>query len=105
MAMVIIKRGKSVYKVSRKTYESQFKEKGFEIIEHETSEKEDDVMEEQKKQETEKEQEELEKIPISEMNKEQLIEYAEKHNIDTSSAKNVREARQIIQKAVRESKM
>lgn len=105
MAMVIIKRGKSVYKVSRKTYESQFKEKGFEIIEQETSEKEDDVMEEQEVEEVEKEQEELEKIPISEMNKEQLIEYAEKHNIDTSSAKNVREARQIIQKAVRESKM
>ena len=105
MAMVIIKRGKSVYKVSRKTYESQFKEKGFEIVEQETSEKEDDVMEEQKEQETEKEQEEVEKVPISEMTKEQLIEYAEKHNIDTSNAKNVREARQIIQKAVRESKM
>lgn len=108
MAMVIIKRGKSVYKVSRKTYESQFKEKGFEIVEQETSENEDDVMEEQKEreiEEVEKEQEELEKVPISEMNKEQLIEYAEKHNIDTSNAKNVREARQIIQKAVRESKM
>lgn len=105
MAMVIIKRGKSVYKVSRKTYESQFKEKGFEIIEQETSEQEDDVVEEQEVEEAEKEQEELEKIPISEMTKEQLIEYAEKHNIDTSNAKNVREARQIIQKAVRESKM
>lgn len=103
MAMVIIKRGKSVYKVSRKTYESQFKEKGFEIVEHETLEKDNDAVE--KKKEIEEEQEELEKVPISEMTKEQLIEYAEKHNIDTSSAKNVREARQIIQKAVRESKM
>lgn len=103
MAMVIIKRGKSVYKVSRKTYESQFKGKGFEIVEHETLEKDNDAVE--KKKEIEEEQEELEKVPISEMTKEQLIEYAEKHNIDTSSAKNVREARQIIQKAVRESKM
>ena len=41
----------------------------------------------------------------SEMSKEQLAEYAKEHNIDTSSARNVREARQIIQKAIREAKM
>ena len=36
---------------------------------------------------------------------EYYAEYAKEHNIDTSSARNVREARQIIQKAIREAKM
>ena len=35
------------------------------------------------------------------MNKEQLAEYAKGHGIDTSNARNGREARQIIQKAIR----
>ena len=39
------------------------------------------------------------------MNKEQLMEYAKEHGIDTSKARNVREARQIIQKVIREKNM
>ena len=48
---------------------------------------------------------ETEETPISEMNKEQLMEYAKEHGIDTSKARNVREARQIIQKVIREKNM
>ena len=47
----------------------------------------------------------LRKIPISEMNKEQLMRFAKVHNINTKSAKNVAEARRIIQRAVKEAKM
>ena len=42
---------------------------------------------------------------ISEMNKEQLMRFAKVHNINTKSAKNVAEARRIIQRAVKEAKL
>ena len=48
---------------------------------------------------------ELETTPISEMNKSQLAEYAKKHNIDTTSATNVKDARKIIQSAIQQAKM
>ena len=54
----------------------------------------DDVLDfEETKQEEQKEKTEVETVPISDMNKEQLAEYAKEHNIDTSSARNVRESK------------
>ena len=102
MAMVKAIKDGHVIKVSKRSYETMFKQTGYVLLdEAEVREKEqsfDNVEEEQ-------EEDVIETIPISEMNKEQLAEYAKKYNIDTSAAKNVREARQIIQKKIRESKM
>lgn len=106
MAMVTAVRGTHVIRVSKRSFETMFKNKGYRIVDEETGfEKKEhkEVFEEGIKEEQEKE--EIETIPISEMNKEQLAEYAKEHNIDTSGARNVREARQIIQKAIREEKM
>lgn len=108
MAMVTAARGSSVIKVSRNAYETIFRKKGYKEISETKHELEyDDLLThvEEETTEVEETEEEIETIPISEMNKEQLAEYAKEHNIDTSSARNVREARQIIQKAIREQKM
>lgn len=108
MAFVTIRRGKHITKVSKNSYEKLFKDKGYKIVgEHKTN-KQDEVNMEDVPDEEAKEvehEEEVETIPVSEMNKEQLIEFAKEHGIDTTSARNVREARTIIQKAIRDSKM
>jgi hypothetical protein len=111
MAMVIAVRGKNVIKVSRKAYETMFKKRGYRILDEKPEQDrlnvdfEEESEEQEEEQEQEEHEQEIETIPISEMNKEQLAEYAKEHNIDTSGARNVREARQIIQKAIREAKM
>lgn len=100
MAMVNIMKGEHTVKVSRQSYETMFKKNGYVIVD-ETKQNIDDIIEDEQIEEDDS----VDTIPISEMNKEQLAEYATKHNIDTSKAKNVREARQIIQKAIQQSKM
>lgn len=100
MAMVNIMKGEHTVKVSRQSYETMFKKNGYVIVD-ETEQNIDDIVEDEQIEEDDS----VDTIPISEMNKEQLMKYAEKHNIDTSKAKNVREARQIIQKAIQQSKM
>lgn len=100
MAMVNIMKGDHTVKVSRNSYETMFKKNGYVIVD-ETKQNIDDIVEDEQIEEDDS----VDTIPISEMNKEQLAEYATKHNIDTSKAKNVREARQIIQKAIQQSKM
>ena len=100
MAMVNIMKGEHTVKVSRNSYETMFKKIGYVIVD-ETKQNIDDIVEDEQIEEDDS----VDTIPISEMNKEQLAEYATKHNIDTSKAKNVREARQIIQKAIQQSKM
>ena len=105
MAMVTARRGQHTVRVSKNSYETLFRNKGYKIV----GEKKDVVTpsadEKQFAGYEESEEQEVETVPISEMNKEQLAEYAKEHNIDTSGARNVREARQIIQKAIREAKM
>jgi hypothetical protein len=108
MAMVTAKRGQHVVKVSKHSYETLFRNKGYRIVGEEEAKPETDMIDTGEFEEEAEEAEEVhevETIPISEMNKEQLAEYAKEHNIDTSGARNVREARQIIQKAIREAKM
>lgn len=100
MAMVNIMKGEHTVKVSRNSYETMFKKNGYVIVD-EPKYNIDDIVEDEQIEEDDS----VDTIPISEMNKEQLAEYATKHNIDTSKAKNVREARQIIQKAIQQSKM
>lgn len=105
MAMVTARRGQHTVRVSKHSYETLFRNKGYRIVDDEKDVMNPDVNEEQVVDYVESDKQEVETVPISEMNKEQLAEYAKEHNIDTSSARNVREARQIIQKAIREAKM
>lgn len=105
MAMVTARRGQHTVRVSKHSYETLFRNKGYRIVEDEKDVVIPDVNEEQVVDYVESEEQEVETVPISEMNKEQLAEYAKEHGIDTSGARNVREARQIIQKAIREAKM
>ena len=105
MAMVTARRGQHTVKVSKHSYETLFRNKGYKIVEDERDTELPNNDEGQAVDYEKSEEQEVETVPISEMNKEQLAEYAKEHNIDTSGARNVREARQIIQKAIREAKM
>lgn len=101
--MVTARKGGSIIKVSKRSFETMFKDKGYVVVLGEATEKVETVAEpsiEEDVVETE-----TEETPISEMNKEQLMEYAKEHGIDTSRARKIREARQIIQKAIREKNM
>lgn len=97
----------NMLKVSMKQYENKYKKLGYTIVGgsmkiEEVEEPEHEVVEQDI---IEEDSEDIESIPISEMNKEQLMRFAKVHNINTKSAKNVAEARRIIQRAVKESKM
>ena len=105
MAFVTVERLGKRTRIPKKTYEKKFKKLGYKLVSEDKAE-----MEETKDEVTEdvdetEQNDELETTPISEMNKEQLVAFAKKHNIDTRSAKNVTEARKIIQKHIRDSKM
>ena len=93
-------------KVSRKSYEHLYKNKGYVLVDDDGVQIEEDthedVIDETEFAEPEQVEQEVDEIPISEMNSAQLRQFAKEHNIDTSSANNVKEARRIIQKAVRE---
>lgn len=99
--MVTITNGRHTTQVTKSVYKNVFKKIGYVIVEEEEKSADEHVGSVEERIDDV----EVDKIPVSEMNKEQLVEYARNHNIDTSSAKNVREARQMIQKAIRESKM
>lgn len=97
----------NMLKVSMKQYENKYKRLGYMIVggsmkTEEVEEPEQEVVEQNI---IEQESEDIESIPISEMNKEQLMRFAKVHNINTKSAKNVAEARRIIQRAVKEAKL
>lgn len=94
-------------KVSNKAYENIFKKKGYVLVDDDGNriEKENDYAQNKMLNETdfgEEVQQKVDEIPISEMNSAQLKQFAKEHDIDTSSASNVKEARRIIQKVVRE---
>lgn len=97
----------NMLKVTMKQYENKYKRLGYMIVggsmkTEEVGEPEHEVVEQDI---IEEDSEDIESIPISEMNKEQLMRFAKVHNINTKSAKNVAEARRIIQRAVKEAKM
>lgn len=97
----------NMLKVTMKQYENKYKRLGYTIVggsmkTEEVEEPEQEVVEQNV---SEEDSEDIESIPISEMNKEQLMRFAKVHNINTKSAKNVAEARRIIQRAVKEAKL
>jgi hypothetical protein len=104
--MITARKGDNIIKVSKHSFETMFKDKGYVVVSDEVKEKVETVIAEPIPiVEEEVVKTETEETPISEMNKEQLMEYAKEHGIDTSKARNVREARQIIQKVIREKNM
>lgn len=104
MAFVKARRGDHVVKVSRKSYETMYKNHGY-VIEGQNKKPQKEEKKQEVVEEVEEATEEVEETPISDMTKEQLAEFAKAHNIDTSAARNVGEARKIVQKAIREAKM
>lgn len=103
MAMVTVRKGNKVVTVSKNAFEHLFKKHGYRPV---TARKEKNIKEEHNKTEQNENQEvDIDTIPISEMTKEQLKEYAKKHNIDTTGAQNATQARKMIQKAVREGNL
>ena len=102
--MITARKGDNIIKVSKHSFETMFKDKGYVVVSDEATEKVETVIAEPIVEEGVVKTE-TEETPISEMNKEQLMEYAKEHGIDTSKARNVREARQIIQKVIREKNM
>lgn len=110
MAMVNVIIGHEVRKVSKNAYERMFKPKGYRLangFEEEVKPEDDTIIdvEADEMEESEHEADEMEEIPISQMNKSQLMKFAKEHNIDTHGARNVAEAREMIQKAMRELNM
>lgn len=99
MAMVTAKRNGHRIKVSRNAYETLFKPKGYILEGGDRKARKEPV------RGVESETANVEEIPISEMSKEQLAEFAKLHNIDTSEASSVSQARKIIQRYIREQKM
>ena len=104
MAFVKARRGDHVVKVSRKSYETMYKNHGY-VLEGQNRKPQKEEKKQEVIEEVEEAIEEVEETPISDMTKEQLAEFAKAHNIDTSAARNVGEARKIVQKAIREAKM
>lgn len=103
MAMVNVIIGHEVRKVSKSAYERMFKPKGYRLADgfDEEVKPEDDTIIDVEAEDVNKQEE----IPISQMNKSQLMKFAKEHDIDTHGAKNVAEAREMIQKAMRERNM
>lgn len=96
----------SILKVSAGQYRNKYEKLGYYIVGGSMKKSEPKVEEETEQVvEDVEETEDVDSIPISEMNKEQLMEYAKEHNINTKGARNVAEARKIIQRAVKEAKM
>ena len=103
MAMVNVIIGHEIRKVSKNAYERMFKPKGYRLADgfDEEVKPEDDTIIDVEAEDVNMQEE----IPISQMNKSQLMKFAKEHDIDTHGAKNVAEAREMIQKAMRERNM
>lgn len=105
MAMVEAYKGERKIKVSRSAYENIFKKQGYKETGKKPVPVEEPILGEEQEKGIENGASETtpdyETIPISDMNKEQLMQYAKKHNIDTKGAKSVSEARKIIEAEVK----
>lgn len=102
--MKIAKNGGKTKVVTKRTYDTLFKKKGYEVIEvdvveGETTDNEfvEDVEEE----------EEIPNIPISQMNKEQLMKFAEANDIelDGKGLRGQKQVKEYVQKVMKERRM
>lgn len=107
--MVTIKRGQREMVVSKSTYEKVFKKKGYRIIgENKTKVEEDREVQELEEVEVEtpvEDEDDVDTIPVSDMNSEQLKEFAVKHNIVIPKVKNLGEAKRFVRSKLREQKV
>ena len=122
--MVIIRKGKRTIKVSQHTYDKVFKKMGYVVIQDEgkaVREKAAKAKEKTKAEETvdeaeqvdestdeeweEAEAEQAEDVPIAEMTKAQLIEYAKQNNININGATSAAQIRKVIQREIRNRNM
>lgn len=106
--MVTIKRGQHEIVVSKSTYEKVFRKKGYRIIgEDKTKVEENREVQEPEEVETETsvEEEDVDTIPVSDMNSEQLKEFAAKHSIVIPKVKNLGEAKRFVRSKLREQKV
>ena len=107
--MVTIKRGQHEIIVSRNTYEKVFKKKGYHIIgEQKEVETRDTHEPDEVETETpveEEDENDVDTIPVSDMNSEQLKEFAAKHNIVIPKVKNLGEAKRFVRSKLREQKV
>lgn len=108
--MVTIKRGQHELVVSKSTYEKVFRKKGYRIIgEDKTKVEENREVQEPEEVEAETHVEEdendVDTIPVSDMNSEQLKEFAAKHNIVIPKVKNLGEAKRFVRSKLREQKV
>ena len=99
MSFVTIKKGDIERKVSRKTYDNHFKKHGYKVL---GEEEKIQPMIEAPTEEVEETEVDVDTIPISDMNQEQIREYAKKHDIDLKGVKNTREAKALVKKAMQE---
>lgn len=104
--MVVARRGQRTVRVSRSAYEKIYKPKGFMIV-SEDAVKTEEVKESKEAEPNveEVENEDVDTIPISDMTAKQLRDYANKNGIDTTSARNLGEARKIVKEAIKNAKM
>ena len=105
--MVTIKRGQREMIVSRNTYEKVFKKKGYRII---GEQKEVEIRDTHEPDEVEietpvEDENDVDTIPVSDMNSEQLKEFAAKHNIVIPKVKNLGEAKRFVRSKLREQKV
>lgn len=106
--MVTIKRGQHEIVVSKSTYEKVFKKKGYHII---GEQKEVEIRDTHEPEEVETEvhveedENDVDTIPVSDMNSEQLKEFAAKHNIVIPKVKNLGEAKRFVRSKLREQKV
>lgn len=108
--MVTIKRGQHEIVVSKSTYEKVFRKKGYRIIgEDKTKVEENREVQEPEEVETEipveEDENDVDTIPVSDMNSEQLKEFAAKHNIVIPKVKNLGEAKRFVRSKLREQKV
>lgn len=96
MFVKVTKNGRDIHKVSKTVFEKKLKKAGYRMMEQKEKAKEEHPVEEESMDEAEMEEE----ISVSDMTKEQLAQFAKEHNIDTSHASNVRQARAIINAAI-----
>lgn len=89
----------SIRKITENQYNKIFKHLGYEKVETKPEKERKDIQNE------EREEKEFESIPISEMNQQQIKDFANENGIDISSARSLKEAKRIVSNFLKEQRM
>ena len=101
MGMIHARRGDNVVKVSQKMFDKVLRDCGYELCGQETCSPvaNTDIDDFDLPVDNTSADDVIETTPISEMNKEMLIEYANRHNIDFTDITTVKDMRKAIHEA------